>query len=163
MPAAGADMSAAMPSTSSPRSPHAPMPLLPHDSKTSMEGDPEDVAFDAPVPIATPEMKVTDGLAKADADAVKEGSIKSSMSSTSRGLRVAGSAAKGAGVGLMKGSSKAILHAATTPFDVVAATARGLHNAPRLYGDDTVREQDRITGLGSGLKAAGKVMQGHFG
>lgn len=35
--------------------------------------------------------------------------------------------------------------------------ARGFHNAPKLYGDDTVRPQEKVTDFQSGLKAAGKV------
>ena len=34
------------------------------------------------------------------------------------------------------------------------ALAQGFHNAPRLYGDDTVRKPVRITGCHSGLRAA---------
>ncbi|KAL1645984.1 hypothetical protein SLS58_003404 [Diplodia intermedia] len=34
--------------------------------------------------------------------------------------------------------------------------ARGFNNVPRLYGDETVREEDRIDGVASGLVAAGK-------
>lgn len=41
------------------------------------------------------------------------------------------------------------------PMDVFLALAQGFHNAPRLYGD-TVRRPNRITGLHSGLRAAGK-------
>jgi hypothetical protein len=40
--------------------------------------------------------------------------------------------------------------------DLSLAVARGFHNAPRLYGDTTVRRPTRITGMQSGLKAAGK-------
>ncbi|KAJ9248308.1 CAZyme family GT1 [Paecilomyces variotii] len=36
------------------------------------------------------------------------------------------------------------------------AVARGFHNAPLLYGDDTVREPHRVTGIKSGFKAATK-------
>lgn len=39
------------------------------------------------------------------------------------------------------------------------AVARGFHNAPLLYGDDTVREPHRVTGIKSGFKAATKVCQ----
>lgn len=42
------------------------------------------------------------------------------------------------------------------PLDLSAAVAQGFHNAPRLYGDTTVRRPIRITGLHSGLKAAGR-------
>ncbi|KAK9423091.1 hypothetical protein SUNI508_04385 [Seiridium unicorne] len=44
---------------------------------------------------------------------------------------------------------------ARAPVDIAVAVAQGFHNAPRLYGDDTVRKPVRITGIKSGLKAAG--------
>ena len=40
--------------------------------------------------------------------------------------------------------------------DFTLGIARGFHNAPKLYGDDTVRPQEKVTDLQSGLKAAGK-------
>ena len=40
--------------------------------------------------------------------------------------------------------------------DVSLAIAQGFHNAPRLYGDRTVRTPIRITGFHSGLRAAGE-------
>ena len=36
------------------------------------------------------------------------------------------------------------------------ALAQGFHNAPRLYGDTTVRTPTRISGIQSGLRAAGE-------
>lgn len=39
--------------------------------------------------------------------------------------------------------------------DFSLGLAQGFHNAPKLYGDD-VRPAQKITGFGSGLKAAGK-------
>jgi hypothetical protein len=45
---------------------------------------------------------------------------------------------------------------ACAPMDLSLAVARGFHNAPRLYGDTTVRRPARIIGMKSGLKAAGK-------
>lgn len=45
---------------------------------------------------------------------------------------------------------------ARAPMDLSLAVAQGFHNAPRLYGDTTVRRPARITGIKSGLKAAGK-------
>jgi len=44
---------------------------------------------------------------------------------------------------------------ARAPMDLSLAVAQGFHNAPRLYGDSTVRRPTRITGIKSGLKAAG--------
>ncbi|KAI9708177.1 MAG: hypothetical protein M1820_004131 [Bogoriella megaspora] len=40
------------------------------------------------------------------------------------------------------------------PLDLSLAVAQGFHNAPRLYGDTTVRRPPRITGFHSGLRAA---------
>lgn len=44
-----------------------------------------------------------------------------------------------------------------TTTELTAGLAHGLHNAPKLYGDKTVREPDKITGWQSGLKAASKA------
>lgn len=40
-----------------------------------------------------------------------------------------------------------------TPMNFTVAVTQGFHNAPRLYGDDTVRRPPRITGFHSGLRA----------
>ena len=45
---------------------------------------------------------------------------------------------------------------AKAPMDLSLALARGFHNAPRLYGDSTVRKPIRINGMKSGLRAAGR-------
>ena len=42
--------------------------------------------------------------------------------------------------------------------DLSLAIAQGFHNAPRLYGDTTVRTPLRITGYQSGLRAAGEEL-----
>jgi hypothetical protein len=47
--------------------------------------------------------------------------------------------------------------------DFSLGIARGFHNAPKLYGDDTVRPQAKVTDLQSGLKAAGKVSKSDTG
>ena len=44
----------------------------------------------------------------------------------------------------------------TVPMDLALAVAQGFHNAPRLYGDSTVRTPRRISGMKSGLRAAGE-------
>ncbi|KAI9671979.1 MAG: hypothetical protein M1817_002289 [Caeruleum heppii] len=43
---------------------------------------------------------------------------------------------------------------AKAPMELSLAVAQGFHNAPRLYGDSTVRRPVRITGMHSGLRAA---------
>ncbi|KAH6712110.1 hypothetical protein BKA61DRAFT_485843 [Leptodontidium sp. MPI-SDFR-AT-0119] len=42
------------------------------------------------------------------------------------------------------------------PLDLFAALSGGFHNAPKLYGDTTVRHATPVSGFQSGLKAAGK-------
>ncbi|KAK5231431.1 hypothetical protein LTR72_000612 [Exophiala xenobiotica] len=43
-----------------------------------------------------------------------------------------------------------------SPMDFTLSLAKGFHNAPKLYGDDTVRKSEKIVDLQSGLKAAGR-------
>ncbi|KAI9847259.1 MAG: hypothetical protein M1838_000954 [Thelocarpon superellum] len=47
---------------------------------------------------------------------------------------------------------------AKAPMDLSLALAQGFHNAPRLYGDATVRRPHRITGFHSGMRAAGEEL-----
>jgi hypothetical protein len=53
------------------------------------------------------------------------------------------------------GTVKSAKALANAPVDLSMAVAQGFHNAPRLYGDDTVRRPPRVTGIRSGLRAAG--------
>jgi hypothetical protein len=48
-----------------------------------------------------------------------------------------------------------------SPLDFTMGLAKGFHNAPKLYGDDTVRQSGKITGIRSGLKEAAKEF--HYG
>lgn len=43
-----------------------------------------------------------------------------------------------------------------SPMDFSLSLAKGFHNAPKLYGDKTVRKTEPVTDFRSGLKAAGK-------
>ena len=43
------------------------------------------------------------------------------------------------------------------PMDITHNVARGFHNLPKMYGDETVRPLDKVTDVQSGLQAAGKV------
>ncbi|EWC48658.1 hypothetical protein DRE_01880 [Drechslerella stenobrocha 248] len=59
-------------------------------------------------------------------------------------------------LGAGKGAGKIAGAVMKSPLDFSLAVAQGFRNAPLLYGDTTVRKQDKITGMGSGLKVAGK-------
>ena len=54
------------------------------------------------------------------------------------------------------GLSKAAQTLVKAPMELTLAFSQGLHNAPKLYGDKTVRVPHRITGIQSGLRAAGE-------
>ena len=60
-------------------------------------------------------------------------------------------------VGAAKGAQRIVAAGMKSPMDFTLGIARGFHNAPKLYGDDTVRPQEKVSDLQSGLKAAGKV------
>ncbi|KAH6890452.1 hypothetical protein B0T10DRAFT_528756 [Thelonectria olida] len=53
-----------------------------------------------------------------------------------------------------RGVERTAVAIAKAPADLSLALAQGFHNAPRLYGDDTVRRPPRVTGIRSGLRAA---------
>jgi hypothetical protein len=60
-------------------------------------------------------------------------------------------------LGASKGISRIVGAGLKSPIDFTLGLARGFHNAPKLYGDDTVRPQEKVTDFQSGLKAAGKA------
>ena len=77
--------------------------------------------------------------------------IGSERSDEQSGQDLAQDLAEDTGQGFAK-SGEAL---AKAPMDLSLAIAQGFHNAPRLYGDDTVRTPPRISGFHSGLRAAG--------
>lgn len=69
----------------------------------------------------------------------------------------AGQISLDAAVGAGKSIKQIVGAGLKSPMDFTLGLARGFHNAPKLYGDESVRQADKVTGLQSGLKAAGKV------
>ncbi|ODH17073.1 hypothetical protein ACO22_06297 [Paracoccidioides brasiliensis] len=45
-----------------------------------------------------------------------------------------------------------------SPMNFTLGVSKGFHNAPKLYGDKTVREPPKVTGFHSGIRAAGKEL-----
>lgn len=85
------------------------------------------------------------------ADDFATSDIGSERTDENQGLELAQDLAEDTGQGLAK-TGEAL---AKAPMDLSLAIAQGFHNAPRLYGDDTVRTPPRISGFHSGLRAAG--------
>lgn len=57
-----------------------------------------------------------------------------------------------------KGVSRVVKAMVKAPMDISVSMTKGLHNVPKLYGDDTVRPQERISDFKSGAKAAGREL-----
>ena len=55
-------------------------------------------------------------------------------------------------------AARMIVSGLKLPMDFALYVAKGFHNAPRLYGDDTVRPLRKIDGLKTGLEASGRVV-----
>jgi hypothetical protein len=56
-----------------------------------------------------------------------------------------------------KGLGRIVKAAARAPGTFTVAMAQGAHNAPRMWGDKTVRPQEKVTGVVSGVVAGCKV------
>jgi hypothetical protein len=61
------------------------------------------------------------------------------------------------GLRAAKGLGRIVKTAARAPGTFTVAMAQGAHNAPRMWGDKTVRPQDKVTGVVSGVAAGCKV------
>lgn len=86
-------------------------------------------------------------------------SATSGVSQRSSGLN-AGHARQvsfGTAVEASKGVGRIVEAGLKSPMDFTLALARGFHNAPKLYGDESVRRTGKVTDLQSGLREAGKV------
>lgn len=65
-------------------------------------------------------------------------------------------AALSAGIETGKNVSRVVEAGVKTPMNFCMSLAKGFRNAPKLYNDDTVRKQEKVTDLSSGLMLAGK-------
>ena len=127
---------------------------LPHGGQHGVEKDlPEPQTLpsrahdnEQKAPIAKPK---TNDAAIVGGDVISD--IGSEESGTHPGQDLAQDLAEDTGQGFAK-TGEAL---AKAPMDLSLAIAQGFHNAPRLYGDSTVRTPLRISGFHSGLRAAG--------
>lgn len=56
-----------------------------------------------------------------------------------------------------KGISRIIVTGLKAPMEVTLGLSRGFHNVPKIYGDETIRKEEKVRGVKSGLVAGGKV------
>lgn len=62
----------------------------------------------------------------------------------------------GASLETGKGVGRVVETGFKTPMNFCMGLAKGFRNAPKLYNDETVRKPEKVTGIASGLKVAGK-------
>lgn len=62
----------------------------------------------------------------------------------------------GASIETGKGVGRVVETGFKTPMNFCMGLAKGFRNAPKLYNDETVRKQEKVTGIASGLRVAGK-------
>ncbi|KAF2096051.1 UDP-Glycosyltransferase/glycogen phosphorylase [Rhizodiscina lignyota] len=60
------------------------------------------------------------------------------------------------GVHMSKGAGRFVKAVVQAPVDLSVNFTRGFHNIPKLWGDDTVRPQERVNDFKSGIKAVGR-------
>jgi hypothetical protein len=94
-------------------------------------------------------------------DAIEDSNLKvtSSININLIGAILKGTGKKGKKGGFLKIFSRILLQGFKSSFEATLYLAKGLHNTLKLYGDYTVRELDRISGLRSGLKTISIVSQ----
>ncbi|CUS08509.1 unnamed protein product [Tuber aestivum] len=90
----------------------------------------------------------------ATAESVKDSGKK--LTSGGSGQSETGLMDRDTAIGASKSVSSIVEAGLKSPMDFTLSLAQGFHNAPKLYGDNTVRSLDKVTGFHSGLKAAGK-------
>jgi len=60
------------------------------------------------------------------------------------------------GISSDKGLGRIMKSALSSPMDISVSITEGFHNAPKLWGDDTVRPTQQVTDMKSGARAIGK-------
>lgn len=60
------------------------------------------------------------------------------------------------GVHTSKGFGRILRAAVQSPVEISVGITKGFHNAPKLWGDETVRPQEQVRDLKSGFKTIGK-------
>jgi hypothetical protein len=60
------------------------------------------------------------------------------------------------GIHMSRGAGRLFKEIIQGPVDISNNLTRGLHNMPKMWGDDTVRPQERVTDFRSGMKAVGR-------
>ncbi|KAF2023625.1 UDP-Glycosyltransferase/glycogen phosphorylase [Setomelanomma holmii] len=58
--------------------------------------------------------------------------------------------------GMSKGAGRVLKAIVQAPVDLTVNATRGMHNMPKLWGDDTVRPQERVSDMKSGFRAVGR-------
>jgi hypothetical protein len=93
-----------------------------------------------------------------------QASLPTTATEASRGqLRRANSGAsksedmlRQSGAHTSRGAGRALKALVSSPMELSVSLTKGLHNVPKLWGDDTVRPQERVSDFKTGMQALGR-------
>ncbi|RYN88773.1 hypothetical protein AA0120_g7017 [Alternaria tenuissima] len=80
----------------------------------------------------------------------------SSIGSSSKSVRKDRDMMRPTGLRTSRGFGRIVKEGIQSPMNMSVGITRGFHNAPKLWGDDTVRPQEKVSDLKSGMKAVGR-------
>jgi UDP-glucoronosyl and UDP-glucosyl transferase len=121
------------------------------NTKTEIDGDEGVTEGTKASDLSSLQAGSSEALTQEESALPMNGSTNLATSHNPSGENLAIELAADAGHGMGK-AGKALIKA---PVNATLAVGQGFHNAPRLYGDTTVRRPTKITGIRTGLKAAG--------
>ncbi|GAB7364733.1 hypothetical protein MBLNU230_g5532t1 [Neophaeotheca triangularis] len=88
----------------------------------------------------------------------RSGSEQRSQQQQAGGSGSGGSNPLATAMGTGKGVNRIVGAGLKSPMDFTMGLAKGFHNAPKLYGDETVRKPTQVTDFQSGMKAGWKEL-----
>ena len=94
--------------------------------------------------------------AKKSSEAPQQGAASASSAEAAPEKKTVDKADIDTAIGTGKGAFKFVSAGIKSPMDFTLNLAKGFHNAPKLYGDETVRKPEKITDFSSGVRAASK-------
>jgi UDP:flavonoid glycosyltransferase YjiC (YdhE family) len=131
----------------------SPPPISPEQSQTSLNGQESVASVNLSGPSTPTSNLGSSSMSDALQDDASQGRFhirnKASSSKDRDMLRQTG-------VHTSKGFGRIAKAALQSPVEISVGFTKGFHNAPKLWGDDTVRPQEQVSDLKSGVKAIGK-------
>ncbi|KAJ4405477.1 hypothetical protein N0V91_005217 [Didymella pomorum] len=85
-----------------------------------------------------------------------KGSRQSRSDTASLSSQASSDMMRPSGVHVTRGAGRFVRALVQGPVNISVNLTRGMHNIPKLWGDDTVRPQERVSDMRTGMKAVGR-------